>query len=889
MSSVDERVVKMQFNNAQFERGIKETSNSLEKLKNALRLDKAAEGLDELQKTGDRFSLSNIENSVDNLKDRFSVFGTFASRIIENLADSVYNKLGSALKSITIGDAASGWSKYAKDTKAVQTIMFATGETIENVESELDKLMFFTDETSYSYEGMVDNIGKFTSMKIPLSDARIAMQGIALAAAAAGQGATEANRAMYNISQAMGVGQMKLMDWRSIENANMATADLKQNAINAAIALGTLGEGGVTLDGKEIVTIENFSDTLQKGWFTKDVIMEVFGEYGEFAEKVQQLVSETGMDTSDAIAQLSGTTSLFSENAFRAGQEAKTFEEALDALHDAASTKWLKIFKLIFGNYENAKVLWTKLANDLYEIFVDPLDAIIGSVDEETGRMEGLLKPWNALEEGMGGWKDFMQGVYDIMDGLKGLLLTVRDAFSNLLPPITLEKLQSFTLAFRDFGASFKAAFGIPEEESEEAASEIEKVGDSIEEATEQTKSYNKELKETSVLLGNSFKFGDKGEEVKAFQEQLSALGYDVGSVDGIYGSKTEEAYKRYIADATKAKEATDELVESSSDLSQFARKRPPQFQVTDEIEDVGDAAKTTTESIIELEEALQRGSKGDDVKKMQEMLIALGYDLDKYGADGIFGPETQAALKEYERDAGLAIDGVYDAAEAQSLTEAFELGEVKKGFEELGEPLKLGDKSEEVKTLQKRLQELGYDVGPLDGIYGPKTQKALEQFEKDAGNAVDGIYDETDHAAMREKMGFSTITEDAKETSEAINDISSNTSDAEKSTDKYSSKLEAVQSIFGGIAAAGGIVLKIFNLIGDVVGYVLELASPLIDSVLTISSVFGNALIDLNNYISESGLFSDWFKEIKKYIAPLGGVKIFLIRLLNYLELKTK
>ena len=145
MSSIDERVVQMQFQNSQFERGVKETLKSLDDLKKSLKLDEAADGLRKLQEAGDSFSLAKVSDGVDGLTERFSVFGTFAARIVENLADTVYNKLGKAIESVTVGQIGKGWEKYATDTEAVQTIMFATGKSIESVEEELRKLTFFTD------------------------------------------------------------------------------------------------------------------------------------------------------------------------------------------------------------------------------------------------------------------------------------------------------------------------------------------------------------------------------------------------------------------------------------------------------------------------------------------------------------------------------------------------------------------------------------------------------------------------------------------------------------------------------------------------------------------------------------------------------------------------
>ena len=287
MSSIDERVVQMQFQNSQFEKGVKESILSLEKLKESLKLEEAAAGLKKLQEAGDSFSLVKISEDVDGLSERFSAFGTFAGRIVENLADTIYNKLGAALNDVTIGQIGSGWQRYAEDTKAVQTIMFATGESIEKVEEELERLTWFTDETSYSYTDMVSNISKFTSAGVGLEDARVSMQGIATWAASAGQDAATASRVMYNASQALGAGAMKVTDWRSIELANMATKEFKQNVIETAIALGKLDQQGNLLvgSGKNAkliqVTSDSFRETLRYGWFDTDIMTSIFSQYGE--------------------------------------------------------------------------------------------------------------------------------------------------------------------------------------------------------------------------------------------------------------------------------------------------------------------------------------------------------------------------------------------------------------------------------------------------------------------------------------------------------------------------------------------------------------------------------------------------------------------------------
>lgn len=285
------------------------------------------------------------------------------------------------------------------------------GSQMDYVNAQMEKLNWFTDETSYSFTDMVSNIGKFTANNIPLSQATTAMQGIATWAAASGQSAGEASRAMYNMAQAIGVGSVKLQDWKSIENANMATSAFKQNVLDSAVAMGTLTKAAdgtyKTLKGTK-VTVESFSQTLSEGWFSKDVLLDTLDQYGRFTDELYKVSEASELTASDLLslveAQKKGQLSqkmledavrdspmtletlrkkveeLASEEnklgyeSFRAAQEAKTFEDAVNATKDAASTGWMNIFENIFGNYERARHVWTDFAGFLYDTLVSPLE-----------------------------------------------------------------------------------------------------------------------------------------------------------------------------------------------------------------------------------------------------------------------------------------------------------------------------------------------------------------------------------------------------------------------------------------------------------------------------------------------------------------------------------
>ena len=288
MPSVDNRVVEMRFDNKDFESDVNESISSLDKLKNALKFKDAGDGLDE------------ISRAADSLTNKFSVLGTISDQLFRNIANDIYqlkNQFVGLVKSLSTDQITAGWGKYATKTSAVQTIMAATanqiedeGERMEYVNEQLERLNWFTDETSYNLIDMTNNIGKFTNNGQDLESSVTAMQGIATWAGVSGATVQEASRAMYNLSQALSVGAVTLIDWKSIENANMATVEFKQTALDSAVALGTLEKSadGVykTLSGNE-VTLTTFNQSLTKDkWFNKDVLMRTLDRYGSFTNEL---------------------------------------------------------------------------------------------------------------------------------------------------------------------------------------------------------------------------------------------------------------------------------------------------------------------------------------------------------------------------------------------------------------------------------------------------------------------------------------------------------------------------------------------------------------------------------------------------------------------------
>ena len=274
---VDTKVIQMQFDNGDFEKGVKETRKSIGELDESIqKLSDSANGSESVDK------VSRVV--VEKMNIMTSVVNTAISRLTNNILDSAH-KITHAFDDLTIAPVSQGFSKYEEQIGSVQTIMNATGRSIEEVQKQLDKLMWYTDETSYSYSDMAANIGKFTSAGVELDDAVTAMMGIANWAGVSGANVQQASRAMYNLSQAMGTGTLKLQDWMSIENANMATKEFKNTLIATAKEMGVLAEDTE-------ITAENMRETLKDGWVTSDVLTKTLAKYGNYTEDLYKIVEE---------------------------------------------------------------------------------------------------------------------------------------------------------------------------------------------------------------------------------------------------------------------------------------------------------------------------------------------------------------------------------------------------------------------------------------------------------------------------------------------------------------------------------------------------------------------------------------------------------------------
>lgn len=519
-NNIDERIVQMEFNNGQFERGIKESSKSLEEFQEKLKFKGATKGLKDLEKATGSFSLESMAQSIANIESRFTNMGLVGQRVLMRLTDRVYDWGKQAIKSLTVAPIKTGWDKYAELTSAVQTIMNSVDNvTMEDVQSQLAMLSWYTDETSYHFSDMVANIGKFTSAGQNLKTSVRAMIGIANACALAGANAGKADIAMYNFSQALAAGKVTLVDWKSIgSTAGLGTKEFKTTVIETAKALGKLNKEGKTARGT-LVTFQNFEKTLNEGWYDSDVIIASLEKYGQFVERAYELVDQGKAKTAaEAIKMITDEEYALGKKAFRAAQEAKTFKEAVESAQEAVASGWMKSFQHIFGDYEEAKVLWTDLANALYDIFA-----------ESGNHRNDILAEWHVNEAH--GYKKALESIYKILGSLWTIVEAVQEGFRQIFPESTVDQLYAITDKLGEMADYLDSIFWIEEKTIKTFFEKQQQFEEPI------TEAFDKAMRQ-----------GANGEGVKKLQERLISLGFDVGdtAADGIWGPKTEKAFKEF-------------------------------------------------------------------------------------------------------------------------------------------------------------------------------------------------------------------------------------------------------------------------------------------------------------------------------------------------------
>lgn len=398
-TTIDQRVVEMRFDNAQFERNVSTTLSTLDKLKQKLNFSGASKGLEDVNYAAKNVDMTGLGRAVETVSANFSALQVMGVTALANITNSAVNAGKRIINALTVAPISDGFKEYEMTLNAVQTTMAGTGKTAEEVEKELAKLDEYADKTVYSTSDMLNNLPKFTNAGVELEDATKAMIGIANATALAGGDAGKASIAFYNLGQAIGTGYLTRMDYNSINSAGIATMEWKEQMVEAALAAGTLekAEGGLYKAGNKTFTMQQlFIDGLQEQWATTDVMMTVFSDYGD--------------ETTD-----------IGKKAYSAAQDIKTYTQMMESLKATAGTGWKETWQLVFGGLDAAKEFWTGLSNFISNIITKLADVRNGILESALGKSftsigEKINTVLNPATKAADTLKDTVEAVADLGD-----------------------------------------------------------------------------------------------------------------------------------------------------------------------------------------------------------------------------------------------------------------------------------------------------------------------------------------------------------------------------------------------------------------------------------------------------------------------------------------
>lgn len=426
MSSIDERIVSMRFDNAQFEKGAQASLKTLDKLKRSSMFKGASKGLDELSNTAKRFSLKGLTSGISEAKGHFSALEVAGVTALANITNSAVNTGKQVLRALTVQPVTDGFREYELKVGSMQTIMASTGESVETVNKYIEDLNEYADKTIYSFSDMTQNIGKFTNAGVKLEPAVLAIKGISNAAALAGADANDASHAMYNFAQALGQGSVKLIDWKSIQVAHMDTVDFKKELLKTAVALGTVTKHGkkfisTTTDAKGNISeafnaTTMWNESLAHQWLTTDVLIKTLGRYADEGTKVGAKATE-------------------------AATKVKTLSQLIDTIREALGTGWGTSFEHIFGNINEAKTLWTGVSDSLGDV-----------INKTSEARNAMLKEWK-LSGGRNSIINSFANVYHLIESVVG---TAKKGFDEVFPPMTGKRLAEISKSIENVTKNFK-------------------------------------------------------------------------------------------------------------------------------------------------------------------------------------------------------------------------------------------------------------------------------------------------------------------------------------------------------------------------------------------------------------------------------------------------
>ena len=428
---VDERIVSMEFDNKNFEANVRESMSTIEKLKSALKFKGAEKGLQAVEKASGKVNFSGLNSAVDQIGVRFSAMQVVATTALANITNAAVNAGKQLVNSLTVQPITSGFQEYETQIGSIQTILSNTrwqNTSLDQVNSALDQLNDYADQTIYNFTEMTRNIGTFTAAGVGLDQSVSAIKGIANLAAVSGSSSQQASTAMYQLSQALAAGRVSLMDWNSVVNAGMGGKVFQDALVRTSELMGTGAK-------QAIETYGTFRESLTQGqWLTTDVLTEtlkqISGAYTE-AELVSQ--GYTQEQAAEIVA--------LADDATKAATKVRTFSQLMDTTMEALGSGWTNTWEILIGDFDEATEFWSGISSVINE-----------AVGQSADARNQMLQQW----VDMGGRQNILDGLTLALEGLNNILTPIKEAFSEVFPPITAQTLTDISTGFKNLMNDFK-------------------------------------------------------------------------------------------------------------------------------------------------------------------------------------------------------------------------------------------------------------------------------------------------------------------------------------------------------------------------------------------------------------------------------------------------
>lgn len=439
MSNVEDQIVEMKFDNASFESGVSKSLSSLDKLKQSLTFTGATRGMENVEQAASRFSLNSMSGAASGISKSFIAMSTVAITAIANIVSRAVNAGIQIANSLTLAPIEAGLDVYQTKLQSIQTITANTGlsgkKGMDQITGALSDLNTYSNKTIYNFSEMAKNIGTFTAAGLDLKTSTEAIKGIANLAAISGSTSQQASTAMYQLSQALAAGQVKLQDWNSVVNAGMGGAVFQKALANTAVAMGKLKDTAVSTTGpmKTLsVNGESFRNSISskngESWLTSDVLSNALKNFTGDMTNAQLAAEGFNKEQIKAIQATAKT-------ALNAATKVKNIGQLFAVLKETVATGWATTFENVFGNLKEAEGLFTGINN-----------SVSGFINKSAAARNKVLADWKAL----GGRTVLIKGIRQAFEDVMKILSPIKKAFQSIFPPQTGRSLFNLTKGLND-------------------------------------------------------------------------------------------------------------------------------------------------------------------------------------------------------------------------------------------------------------------------------------------------------------------------------------------------------------------------------------------------------------------------------------------------------